>query len=275
MLVFGRVVVFGGGGSAFATAPLLGIGRRGSALKQRTETGVSLVRVRRAGAVAQRIADVAVRANGARELRGRRAARGGDEGQRKCPLTLSKAFGGVETRRRSGVRPGAVCGRTRSVPSGTDEGYAVPPALGLNGLYLVPFQLQEAFQILLQLSDRLRPGGPFAFRVEEDGKLSQAPRVERRRQEVRVSVAVVIIVLQHPGTGNVGMQVHGVDHLRTEVELRWSAGGGQDREPLGVRQVTGAVCVIFLVFHEAEGFQVKNLFLQRNRMQYWLRSQGQ
>lgn len=262
MLVFACVVVFEG--PAFTAAPQLGVGRRSSVLKQRTKTGVSLVCVHRATPIAQRVADVAVRADGAGELRGRRAACGGDEGQRKCPLTLSKAFGGTEARRRGGVRPGAVCRCTRSVPSCKDYGYAVPSALSLNALNLVPFQLQEAFQILLHLPYRFRPRSPFAFCVEEDGELLQAPGVERRWQEVRVAVDVVIIILQHRGSRNLGIEVHGVDHLRTEVELRWSAGGRQDREPLGVRQVTGAVCVILLVFHEAEGFQVRNLFLQGN-----------
>lgn len=183
-------------------------------------------------------------------------------------MALTKAFGGAKACRGCGVRPG-------SLTSCLGEGCGVTPALGLNGLYLVPFQLQKALQILLQLPDRFRSGGTFALRVEEDGQLPQAPRIERRWQEVWVAVAIIIVVLQHSGSGYVGMEVQGVDHLCSEVELGRSARRGQDRESFGVRQVAGAVCVILLVSHETERIQVWDMFLQGDRMQHWVWSQGQ
>lgn len=48
------------------------------------------------------------------------------------------------------------------------------------------------------------------------------------------------------------MQLHGVEDLGSEVELRRSAGGRQHREPLRVGQVTGTVRVVLLVLQEVE-----------------------
>lgn len=70
MLTFGCCVIFGGRCPAFAAASLLGVDRHGFALKQGTETGVPLVDVDRAAAVAERVADMAVRADRARNLGG-------------------------------------------------------------------------------------------------------------------------------------------------------------------------------------------------------------
>ena len=134
-------------------------------------------------------------------------------------------------------------------------------ALRLHRLDLVPLQLQQPLQVLLQRPHRLGPGCTAALSVEEHGQLPQAPAAEGGRQEVWVAeggplrvviAAVVLLLVAHGPTGprEVWREVAGVDDLGPQVEVRGSAGGaggGEDGQPLGVGQVAGAVRVILLL----------------------------
>lgn len=127
-------------------------------------------------------------------------------------------------------------------------------ALRLPRLDLEPLQLQQPLQVLLQVAYRLGPGGAAALRVKKHRQLSQAPAVEGRRQKVWVTVAgfLALVVITHNPVGSreVRGEIISVDDLGPEVEVRRSAGRagrGQHRQPLGVRQITGAVGVFILL----------------------------
>lgn len=163
-------------------------------------------------------------------------------------------FGGVESGWRCRVRPRLL--------GGGGGGEALRPcaaarrtaALCLHRLDLKPLQLQQPLQVLLQVPHRLGPGGAAALRVKEHRQLSQAPSVERRRKKVRVTVgglfAHIFIPHSPMRSREVRGEVVGVDDLGPEVEVgrgAGGAGGGQDRQPLGIRQITGTVCVFLLL----------------------------
>ena len=133
--------------------------------------------------------------------------------------------------------------------------------LHLQRLDLEPLQLQEPLQVLLQGAHGLGPGGAAALRVEEDRQLPQAPGVEGRRQELGVAVAGSVAAVLRRGSARpreVWGEVVGVDDLGAEVEVRRGAGragGGEDGQPLGVREVAGAVGIVFLRLVVSKGLQ--------------------
>lgn len=106
-----------------------------------------LVGVRGAAAVAQWVADVTVGANRPRELTRGRAAKGGNEGEGEGPLALAQASGGAEACWGSGVGPWMTGDwRTnRGTTSRPYHGGCGPATFGLDGLDLVPLQLQKTF----------------------------------------------------------------------------------------------------------------------------------
>lgn len=220
-----------------------------------------LVGVGRAASVAQRVADVTVGANRKAGLlvlgRGRGWARGWgvvDRCKREGSLAVSQPFRRVESGRWGCVRPGWVRSGGRGKALWPWTAPRRTAALGLHRLDLEPLQLQQPLQVLLQVPHRLGPGRATALCVNKHCQLSQAPAVEGRRQEVRVTVAgffTLTFIAHSPwGSREVRGKVIGVDDLGPEVEVGRGAGGagrGQHGQPLRVRQIAGTVSVNILL----------------------------
>lgn len=224
-------------GTALATAPLWHTRGPPAALHHRTQTGALLVAVRRhrrvTGAVAVRVADVAVWARAAHLLhRQAGGGDGGEQGEGERPLALEDAFGGAQFGRGAavGARKTTACMSTPDDVTGTA---ASTVAVGStindtrlipDGLDLVPLQLEQPLKVSLQVVRGLGPGYAFALCVEEDGQLLQAPAIEGRGQEVWVAAARLALAAEGGGGGGTGtpLELSRINHLKVKVKVSFS-----------------------------------------------------
>ncbi|TNN79683.1 hypothetical protein EYF80_010057 [Liparis tanakae] len=191
----------------------LSSGRRAPLRRVHPALAVAPLGERADGAAARRrhaagaVADAAEGARAAGQ-QGAVTGQGGEEGEGEGPLTLEDALRGAEAGRGGGGG--------QFVAAGYGVRRRRRPALLLDGLNLAPLQLKHFFQVSLQRAHGLGPRGPTALCVVEDRQLTEAPGVERRREEVwEVQTTVGV----SSGSGGARRVVLVLDDLRPQLEL--------------------------------------------------------